>query len=703
VKTPRALAAVVMWALLAALLMGAAACGSTDVSAPAATRTGDAGAAFAPGLAPGLAPRADEGHLGPGAIRCSRCHTPEQRGHAAWRETAMRLGHDVQSRLAEGTTCKCCHLGEVKGFGESLERVCAECHDDIRVTITGMGSMHCLSCHDLTAGGGKLMEKAWECSRCHTKDQGDKPAIHVHASQACSNCHRPHQEPWTLPRKCTECHEGHETFHGADVRDPDGGASHAVLPHDAGTFSGEPMACATCHRPHEVGGAASGRCYECHAEKSPATFTPATTFAGSHERCTTCHVPHGEANAGPVPCRSCHTAVVTLNGRASEAHSRCVNCHEPHDVRGTPARACAGCHAAVHIAHPDPEGKGCVGCHEPHPGPRVPAVVAAAGAVTPPDASFAKAASPVTCSRCHTGIVTMDGPASEAHGNCANCHQMHDVRRTPAGACAGCHAAVHVEHPDPGGKGCVGCHEPHPGGRGRAVAAATGETSSPKAPSPVTCSHCHTAAGTDLGFHDGTTTCAGCHVPHAFTAATAPACATCHARETAAAVTAGGHGHGSCKGCHQTHEPGAARPACGSCHEQEAKTTSAGHADCRGCHDAHPTGRAPEKACTSCHVAQKSGPHAAVACATCHRPHGPDAPAGPAGPALKPACSSCHAAATLGGMHAVAGHAECARCHTAHTPPSSSRGTCLACHADRKDHEPTAPVCSGCHGFARSR
>jgi Doubled CXXCH motif (Paired_CXXCH_1) len=596
-----------MWALLVALLLAfTAACGSTEVTAPTTARTGDAGAA----LAPGLAPRADQGHLGPGAIRCSRCHTPEERDHTKWRETAMRLGHDVQSRLAERTTCQCCHLGEVKSFGQSIERVCAECHDDVRVTITGMGSIHCLSCHDLTGSGGTLILKsAWECTKCHAQDQGDKPAIHVHSTQACSNCHHPHEEPWTVPRKCTECHEGHETFHGADVRDADGGASHPVAPHAAGSFSGEPMACATCHAPHEVGGAASGRCYQCHAEKEPATFTAATTFAGGHERCTTCHVPHGEANAGPVPCRSCHAGVVTLGGRASEAHGKCVNCHQPHDVLGSPAGACVGCHSAVHVEHPDPEGKGCVGCHNPHPGP----------------AALAGAASPTLA-----------------------------------------------------------------------------ESAFPKASSQVKCSGCHTEAKTDLGFHDGTTPCKGCHVPHAFTRASAPACSTCHAPETAAAVAAGGHGHGECKGCHQTHEPKAAPPACGSCHEQEAKTALAGHTECRACHEAHPASRAPEKACATCHARQKnSGPHAAVACSTCHRPHGPDAPAGPAGPASKPECSSCHAAATLGGMHVVQGHSTCTSCHGAHKAPSSTRETCLACHADRKDHEPTAAVCSGCHGFRK--
>jgi hypothetical protein len=599
-----------LWALLAALIAVAAACGSGE--APPAGHDAPPSAASAARSA-GAEPRPDQGHLGPGSIRCSRCHTPDDRNHPRWRETAMKLGHDVHGRLEQRTTCKCCHLGEVKGFGEPLDRVCAECHDNIRVTITGMGKMHCLSCHDPSASGGMLIrESAWECKKCHSKDQGDKLAIDVHAGEDCSNCHRPHAEPWTLLRKCTECHVGHETFHGAAARDADGGAPRAIAPHDAGTFSGEPMACATCHKPHEVGGNASGRCYECHAQRNPVSFTPATTFAGGHERCTTCHAPHGGEKAGPRECRSCHTTIATMDGRASEGHAKCTSCHRPHDVRGTPRAACMGCHLSVHPEHPD-KGEGCVGCHDVHPGGRSRAVVPAAGATAPPPAWF------------------------------------------------------------------------------------------PKAPSPVTCSRCHTKAGNDLGFHAGTTPCKGCHAPHRFTAASAPGCATCHAQKVAAATAAAGHGHADCKACHQAHAPKAARPACGSCHAAEAKTAPAGHAECRACHDAHPTSRTPKTTCATCHAQKKAGPHGGVGCVSCHRPHGPDAPAGPPGPASRPDCLSCHATAKLGGMHAVAGHATCGSCHGAHKAPSSTRATCLGCHADRKEHEPTAAVCSGCHGFGKRR
>jgi hypothetical protein len=610
------------WLFLVLLVSIAAACAAACGGGEAP----EAGDGHPPGAASSAAPAADgdagaplpNDHHFTGNMRCSRCHTAEDKKHPQWRETAMRLGHDIGKTFEDRTTCKCCHLGEVKGFGDPIDRRCAECHDDIRVTITAMGSMHCLSCHDPTASGGMLIrESAWECKKCHDKDQGDKAAIDVHATEDCANCHRPHSEPWTLPRKCTECHVGHETWHAA-VRGADGGApppAPAPIARDGGphAMTGEPMACATCHRPHEVAGAASGRCFTCHAAHEPEKFTAASTFPGGHDRCTTCHQPHGDgAGTGPRACRSCHTTVVTMDGRASEAHSKCVNCHQPHEVAGSARNACIGCHLSVKADHPDPKGVGCTGCHQVHPGAPARATVSTSMVAALPDTAY------------------------------------------------------------------------------------------PKAPSPVTCSHCHTKASSDLAFHDGKTGCKTCHTPHAFTAASAPACAKCHARETAAATASAGRGHTNCRTCHEPHAPTAAKPACASCHADEAKTAPAGHAKCQICHDAHPSTRTPKAGCTTCHAQKTQGPHAPVACAQCHRAHGPDAPAGPPGAATRPDCVSCHTS-PLPALHASKSHGTCNSCHGAHSAPSGDRATCLACHADKREHEPTATKCIGCHVFGRGK
>ncbi|HRI69361.1 MAG TPA: hypothetical protein PK156_34255, partial [Polyangium sp.] len=158
---------------------------------------------------------ADTPHLGPGSIRCSRCHSDETRQDVRWKEIAKKVGHDIDTSLASRTTCTCCHIGEVKGFGEPIDRQCVECHDEIHVTITGMGRLHCLSCHDPSSVGGALIrESAWECQKCHGQTQGKRQAIDVHSAEDCTNCHHPHEEPWTLPRNCTDCHIANETHHG---------------------------------------------------------------------------------------------------------------------------------------------------------------------------------------------------------------------------------------------------------------------------------------------------------------------------------------------------------------------------------------------------------------------------------------------------------------------------------------------------------
>src|SRR4051794_9237670 len=51
-------------------------------------------------------------HLGPGSIRCSRCHSNEDRQAPRWKEIAKKVGHDVDAMLSTRTTCTCCHVGE---------------------------------------------------------------------------------------------------------------------------------------------------------------------------------------------------------------------------------------------------------------------------------------------------------------------------------------------------------------------------------------------------------------------------------------------------------------------------------------------------------------------------------------------------------------------------------------------------------------
>lgn len=545
---------------LGVTLSAAGGCGLTNDNENAATKS----------IEPAKPAAAEESpHLGPGAIRCSRCHSDEDRQAPRWKEVAKKVGHNVDAMLSTRTTCNCCHLGEVKGFGEPIDRVCVQCHDNVRVTITGMGSMHCVSCHDPSSVNGAIIrESAWECQKCHAAKQGNHLAIDVHGGEDCTNCHRPHEEPWTLPRTCTDCHTANDTHHGEKE-----GAS----------------ACDVCHRPHEVSGDAANRCKECHEKQKPGAFVHAT-FNKGHS-CETCHDPHAAPNAAPRACASCHSNVHTMSvsARGSDKHGKCESCHTPHNIRTNPAQACATCHATITPQHPDPQGKSCTACHNPHP--------------------------------------------KEA-----------------------------------------------------------------KASTTLACNQCHDKAASETAFHAGTTRCKDCHTPHAFDKASVIPCKQCHEKETAA--SANGHGHGDCARCHSPHAPKEKPPACAQCHEKEHLTSVDGHLNCLQCHDNHPSNRVPKKSCNECHQKQTTGPHEHSDCRDCHRAHGPDAPAGPKGPAQKPSCVSCHNPSFIGSLHILPQHQNCSQCHTAHKAPKNDRVTCTSsCHEKQRTHEPSARVCSGCHAF----
>ncbi|APR75404.1 Cytochrome c family protein [Minicystis rosea] len=576
-------------ALLSAVV-AAIAC-RTSEEAPRAHETAPAhSSAIAPadaGVPPGAGP-----HVGPGSVRCARCHDESSRNHPAWKETAKRIGHDVDRALRDRTTCQCCHLGEVRGFGEPIDRVCKQCHDEVRVTITAMGGAHCLSCHDPSAShGAAIRESAWECQKCHAKDQGQKPAVDVHGGEDCANCHRPHEEPWTIPRRCVECHPGHETAHGKPSTIV--AAGHA-LPPDGGAVAGEAAECSTCHAPHEVGGAASARCAACHAQREPHVFTAATTFAGGHERCTTCHAPHAGDKSAPKPCRTCHASVQTMPGRAAAPHAKCESCHAPHDVRGTPKTACASCHASVHPEHPDPKGEGCVGCHDPHP-----------AAQAAPAKDHQTAANGVNCSHCHTAAAN-DRAFHDGTTPCKSCHAPHAFKASAPQTCAGCHAQKVAAGAHGGHGACKSCHTPH----------------APKEAKPA-CASCHaTEAATAPAGHAA---CTSCHDAHPSGRAPKAACASCHAEKKS-----GPHAPVACASCHRAHGPDAplgppgpaTRPSCTGCHEP-AKLGSlhavpAHASSCASCHRAHAPPSAARDVCITCHADKKAHEPTARVCNGCH-------------------------------------------------------------------------------------
>lgn len=547
------------WFLSAAMLAGAS-CALTNDEAPA-------GAPSIPTETPTSAENAP--HAGPRAIRCNRCHSEEDRNAPHWKEIAKKIGHDVETNLETRTTCNCCHLGEVKGFGEPIDRQCVQCHDNVRVTITGMGQMHCLSCHDPSSVGGTLIrESAWECQKCHAEKQGNRLAIDVHGSEDCTECHKPHEEPWTLPRKCTDCHASNATHHGEKE-----GAS----------------PCVVCHRPHEISGAAEIRCQQCHDQQKPGAFAQAT-FAQGHS-CQSCHDAHAAPDAPPRACHSCHSNLHTMSGRGSEKHAACDSCHSPHDVRKNPIQACNSCHATIAPKHPDPQGKTCIACHDPHPEETSTRATIACNECHDKAANeTAFHAGNIQCKNCHVphafdkasvlGCAQCHEKESKAsrtghgHNDCAQCHAAHTPKAKPP-VCAQCHAAEHLTAPN-GHLNCTSCHDNHPTNRS----------------AKQTCANCHQKKTTGPHENKDCSTCHRAHGPDAPKGppgpGQTPTCSGCHPMNQLVSLHVIPQ-HQACSDCHRAHEaPKSDRATCmSSCHTDKRNHEPMART-CQGCHAFRP-------------------------------------------------------------------------------------------------------------------
>lgn len=455
--------------------------------------------------------------------------------------------------------------------------------------------------------------------------------------------------------------------------------------------------CGECHDYRKAGFATVelARCGACHETEAK------QTHHGGAAKKTDCLTCHSFSPKSPPACKSCHTGERTPESAALVSVHATVGCDECHHVHNRPALTdaeCLRCHKDVKLSHTGQLSSGCRDCHrahEPaknapetcatcHRSPKGPKPAGHDSCLTchaPHD--FRNAGSKV-CAGCHTKQATLVSAVTVEHRACTNCHQHHEPR-TAASSCKGCHAGVHVEHARE--NDCIRCHEPHGGQADVAIA---------------TCTSCHhEVAASDKRAHAGATPCTACHKAHGFSGVDRQAlCVSCHAREIELVAT--NHAHENCANCHGTsiHQPKPSAP-CGACHARERATAPPGHQACASCHDAHGASVPPIASCASCHKMESASKHGGISggCASCHRPHGDSHD--PAKSLTPPPCVSCHAPKTLPGLHAVAQHTACNKCHEAHGQPRDDRATCTSsCHTDQRTHEKTATACAGCHVFA---
>lgn len=367
--------------------------------------------------------------------------------------------------------------------------------------------------------------------------------------------------------------------------------------------------------------------------------------------------------------------------RLSEGHAQhvvnervaCNECHDPGDdtFKAPDTGLCTQCHEEqASLAHVDLDGMpmDCYTCHIFGSQPEV----------------FGR----WHCTRCHGPFETegMAGLAMHDTVPCENCHNPHKPSDEIARNCDDCHKKMNVQHGRPRLSGsCADCH----GGHKLATDAAS-------------CMECHkteqpkvAATATFGGGHDS---CATCHEAHAFSAATALRCGSCHERTTVMAQKTARE-HRDCSSCHEPHAVRAAGDrACKGCHDDVLSTHHApNEADCVGCHDPHPARRNQiATRCSTCHDEARSETafHAGnLPCTGCHEPHRFDL----SSLSDRALCRRCHVLQTRLTRQNL-GHSSCDACHEGSTHELAGVVACASCHDEQLSRSPEGHrECASCH------
>lgn len=556
------------------------------------------------------------------------------------------------------------------------------------------GGTHCDACHQQGAG-----IDASACTKCHT-------AI-GESLQALTGLHG--KLAGDTQKHCELCHSDHH-----------GDAVPLIAPFAfARAGVAEPQAYDHAHVAFTLTGAHQRlRCEQCHANADAAKPPAGGRFLGLVQRCTSCHDDTHRGAFGS-DCASCHgqekpwrevPQFPHAKFPLADAHAKvaCAQCHQKDTlfdvaaerVQAQPVRSCAQCHA------------------DPHAG----ALASAKKAIL--------LANTADCARCHAATTwSAARPTSERHAefgfvlrgdhattDCTSCHG--DATR-----------ASRWRGPAPQLAACAVCHAEH-SHQQPLLAAATAAIGPANG-----CAGCH--RDDDADFRAGTMTAAQ-HVatgfrlelPHADVA-----CAKCHTGDGWAARYPGRQ-ENDCRTCHQDVHRGqfahdARYQQCSACHTgahfQPSTFGLTAHAQ-----SAFPlTGAHEAVACTACHrelVDKTRTFHGTKArCADCHQDvhRGAfDQPGRPRAVAGRADCARCHDTnafapvtadfdhGTWTGHRLLGAHQalQCVQCHPASSKPGAARlgqaaGTqCFSCHQDPHAGQfavGSATDCRKCHTETR--
>ncbi|GAA5181716.1 hypothetical protein GCM10025771_29280 [Niveibacterium umoris] len=569
--------------------------------------------------------------------------------HAESIEKAIMPGELAKAHAKIEEECSKCH----QRFDRSAQdRLCQDCHKDIRKDIAGRQGFH-----------GHLDNTT--CRTCHTDHKGRGASLIVIDTKKFDHAKTGFQlkgKHADIATKCASCHVAGKKYRDADT------------------------ACASCHRKDDVHKTRLGEdCQRCHTEKNwkETSFdhekTKFSLVGGKHAevKCKSCHVDQTFKGA-ETQCNACHKKTDDEKGHKGRFGTKCETCHTDRGWKDIKFDHDTDTHYLLKGKH---RAAKCVSCHLPEKG------------------SLYQQKLPTKCVACHKADDDEKGHKGKLGDKCESCHNErgwktgtfdHDTTHFPLRGghretkCEACHiggvsgnkANVKLD------TACVSCHRKddqskgHKGRYGDRCETCHADTKwkdarfdHSKTAYPlrgkhleVRCDACHLV---DFGPLKGSKiqqTCFACHQKDdKHKGQLGKDCAKCHderrwqgtafdhARSRFPLV--GSHTKVDCAKCHTTPAFRDAPSACIGCHERDDVHKKRFGTRCETCHSARSWAAWDfDHASTGFLL---DGGHAKVQCDTCHEKE-------MTGKATRRPCVACH---TRDDVHEGGFGAQCDRCH----------------------------------------
>ena len=266
---------------------------------------------------------------------CTLCHQPLQNNQAvlcmnchADIATQVQSKQGLHGRLEKVDQCASCHA-EHKGrsFDPTSESIKSFDHNVTGFILAGKhGQISCDQCH----ANNRYDQAQAQCAACH-----QEPAVHA----------------GLFGTDCQTCHSSNTWKPASFQAKPfDHNATRFTLNLHAVDYSGQPMACTSCHT-GDPSATSTATCVTCHTNHDQAFMQKHLAQYGSE--CMTCHDGMDRLKGFT------HQAVFPLDGK--HLSIACTDCHKNNIYRGTPSK-CVDCHQEPAI-HAGFFGTRCEYCH----------------------------------------------------------------------------------------------------------------------------------------------------------------------------------------------------------------------------------------------------------------------------------------------------------------------------------------------------